>query len=77
MSNPTKQQQAALEMARNGHGFCQLMAKARKETGVKDINTLAKAISEATGIERQYIVDCFKMYREFVELNSLKPGAAI
>lgn len=77
MTNPTKNQEAALEMARNGLKFLQLFAATTKKTGVKDLNALTDGFADSTGIDRVYIVECVKMYRLLIEANGMKPGDSL
>ena len=82
MNTPTEKQQIALEMARNGHKFIQIFSEAMRNAGAKTLtldqmNGMSKALSEATGLDHVYIVQCVKLYREFVTINNLKPGTAL
>jgi len=73
----SKAQKVYLEIARNGRFFIKEMVEIREATGIKDMNALASAMAEAGGIDRQYIVDAVKTYREYCEDRGIRGGAKV
>ena len=65
------------EVARNGRRFYEIMVDVRRETGIEAVGKLADAISEASGVDRQYIIDCCKAYRKYCEENGLVANATV